>query len=201
MRKWVAIGVLAVALTTVTWFSRHWWSSTTSVPGAAFERDADVTKLIEELKQPSNKVQCWGTIVPGGEILVFSAPMKDLIRMGERARATLHEQISDQQIQNEVVLVLGAIGDATTVPLLIEAYPEGEVKNEGSADSQRMKTICFTFALTYLTGEPIGRSRWGADRNPKNRKLWQEWWRQNHASFVVPAEKPNATWVPSYPTP
>src|SRR5205807_9903809 len=68
-----------------------------------------------------------------------------------------------------------------------------------TTDPECLKVVCMTFALTYLTGEPIGRSRWGTDCDPKNRKLWQEWWARSKKVFKVPNVKPNATWVPSYP--
>jgi hypothetical protein len=126
--------------------------------------------------------------------------MKELIRLGDRARPSLHQRLREQAIQNEVVLVLGAVGDRTTIPLLIEAYPEEGLHRVGHGEPRWMKVVCFTFALTYLTGQTIGRSRCGADCDPANRALWQQWWREQGETFVVPAEKPNATWVPSYLT-
>lgn len=62
-----------------------------------------------------------------------------------------------------------------------------------------MKGVCLTFALTYLTGQPIGRSRWGSDLKPENMKLWKDWWAKEGKTFKVRAEKLNATWVPEYP--
>src|SRR5262249_32292501 len=130
-----------------------------------------------------------------------------LIELGEKARIVLHERITDRRIQNEVVLILGAIGDQRTVPLLIEAYPKVNVREPDWGDDflkelndpERLKVVCFTFALTSLTGQPMGRSRRGADCDPENRKRWQQWWQANKDTFVVPADKPNHTWVPAYP--
>jgi uncharacterized protein (TIGR02996 family) len=83
-----------------------------------------VDELIGRLRQPSNRLD-WhgGAFVPGGELIDFSPPMKQLILRGAAARAALHRLLDDPQIQNEVVLVLGAVGDETTVPLLIDRYP------------------------------------------------------------------------------
>src|SRR5262249_29603662 len=109
----------------------------------------------------------------------------------------LHQKLNDPNIQNEVVLVLGAIGDRTTVPLLIESYPEDDVRGKDADEARWMRTICFTFALTYLTGEPIGRSRWGADCNPKNRQLWREWWQRTAKPSRFQQRSPKR---PGFPT-
>jgi hypothetical protein len=163
-----------------------------------------IVRLIEQLAEPANKVEWSFSVVPGGEILRFSTPMKRLILLGGKARLLLEQHLGDPKIQNEVALVLGAIGDETTVPLLIDAYPTVDVrermKQPGlTTDPDRLKVVCLTFALTYLTGEPIGRSRWGTDCDPENLKRWQEWWDKSKDTFKVPKQKPNATWVPSYP--
>lgn len=170
---------------------------------ASPEASSDVAKLIDELYEPANKVRCGWHVIPGGELLAFSTPMKKLIALGERARQPLQERLGDLRIQNEVVVILGAIGDESTVPLLIETYPEVDISGEPGAATPpgpgRMKIICYTHALTYLTGEPIGRSRWGTDFNSGNRKRWQEWYKKTQPMFAVCDAKPRATWVPHYP--
>jgi hypothetical protein len=164
---------------------------------------ASAEREIEALRLPANKVRVNALIIPGGEMLEFSAPMLRLIELGAVARGPLHQHLSDPDIQNEVTVVLGAVGDESTVPLLIEAYPEGG--GGGGRDlfppePMRMKVICFTHALTYLANEPIGRSRWGCDFNAGNKDLWRQWWDKNRGKFAVSREKTNATWVPHYPT-
>lgn len=196
MSRWPAFALFALAFLAASWL---WRQPAPSDPKKeTLKPEDDVTQLIERLRAPANKVRYYGNRLPGGEILGFSEPMSDLTRRGARARVRLHERIDDVENQNEIVLILGAIGDRTTVPLLIEAYPEGDVATDESA---WMKVICFTHALTYLTCQPIGRNRWGADFNPTNRERWRAWWRDNGAAFVIPAEKPNFTWVPGYPEP
>jgi hypothetical protein len=161
--------------------------------------DKDVKGLIEQLNDPANKVRVGAIIIPGGEMLEFSPPMKKLIILGEKARRALQARLGDQRIQNEVALILGAIGDETTVPALIQVYPEGDLRKAKRDGPEYLKGVCLTFALTYLTGQPIGRSRWGADLKPENKKLWKAWWAKKGEIFKVPAQKPAATWVPAYP--
>ena len=90
--------------------------------------------------------------------------------------------------------------DRSKACLLIDAYPPDDLTKgvSGRNNPRAFKIICYTYALTYLTGQPIGRSRMGADGNPENRALWHNWWLQNGWKFFVPTTKPRATWVPSY---
>jgi predicted secreted protein len=197
MRKRGLLAVACiVALAALAWTV---WVAVSRKPAPAEGGDPELDQLMARLSEPGNQVQYLGTVIPGGEMLEFSQPMKDLIRLRGRARPILHRRIEDHAIQNEVVLVLGAIGDETTVPLLIKAYPEDDVRGLAPDDPRWKNVVCFTFALTYLTGQPIGRSRWGSDCDPGNKALWSKWWREHAGGFSVPAEKPNATWVPSYP--
>src|SRR5260370_39059781 len=138
------------------------------------KQPTEILELIEQLREPSNKARVVLYVVPGGEILAYSPPMYELIALGDAAREPLHQRIGDQQIQNEVVLILGAIGDDSTVPLLIDAYPDLDAPNEladsSHPDSVRLKLICYSHALTYLTHEGITRSRSGTDFTPGNHK-------------------------------
>jgi hypothetical protein len=168
---------------------------------AAKLNEGDVEALVQQLYQQENKMEIHGISIPGGELLHFSAPMKKLIMLGERARARLQQYVADPRIQNEVSLVLGAIGNEKTVPLLIDAYPLPivGVNGESETDNRHSNAVFLTFALTYLTNQPIGRSRGGADCKPENRNLWKAWWSEARLRFKVPKEKTNASWVPSYP--
>src|SRR5437773_2464720 len=74
-------------------------------------RLADIDALIDQLSEPANKVKVIFHIIPGGEVLKYSPPMTKLISLGDVAREPLHRRLGDEQIQNEVVLILGAIGD------------------------------------------------------------------------------------------
>ncbi len=161
--------------------------------------ERDVPGLIEQLKDPANKVRFLGAVVPGGEMLEFSPPMKKLMLLGAKARRPLQDRLGDERIQNEVALILGAIGDEMTVPALIHVYPTNDLRKAEFGSPEYLKGVCLTFSLTYLTGQPIGRSRWGADLHPENKKLWEDWWAKVGKTFKVPAQKPNATWAPSYP--
>src|SRR5262249_35513086 len=94
-------------------------------------RDVPVDELIQLLRQPKNQVrEDYVVIVPGGEMIRFSFPLKALMFRGAEARAPLLAQVDDLAIRNEVVLALGAVGDEKTVAELISRYPRGPVDTE-----------------------------------------------------------------------
>jgi hypothetical protein len=165
---------------------------------AQARRDVPVAELIDLLRRRENQVPDHiQRIDLGEELLNFSAPLKALMFRGADARAPLLAQVDDLAIRNEIVLALGAVGDERTVAELISRYPRGPVDRD---DLPAVLTrVCFSYALCWLTGESIDRSRDGTDLKPDDAEKWKEWWAANHKSFRVPVVKPYATWVPQYP--
>ncbi len=167
--------------------------------------EMDVGPLIDQLREPEKKVKI-GYTNKVREKIDFSSPMKSLIFLGAKARGKLQSHLHDTAIQKEVVLVLGASGDESTVPLLIDLYPgeDAYLKMQSGAyvlrdPKDRLRIICLTYALSYLTCQQIGRASEGADFKHENRKLWQDWWATAGAKFKVPQQKPAADWLPVYP--
>jgi hypothetical protein len=165
---------------------------------AEARRAIPVETLIEEVLRPENRVPAeYGCNIPGGECLEFSTPLRALMFRGAEARGPLLARLDDPEVRNEVVLALGAVGDERTVPELIARYPRCPIAPQDSAS--RLAQVCFSFALCWLTGEPIDRSRYGTAECEGCAEKWEAWWSANRDTFRVPAVKPYATWVPSYP--
>jgi hypothetical protein len=154
-------------------------------------------ELVEQLRRPENRVpDQFSRVIPGGECLTFSVTLRALMFRPE-ARGPLLARIDDPQIRNEVVLVLGAVGDEATVPELIARYPRGPLP---PGDRPGLLTrVCFSYALCWLTGVPLDRSREGTDCRDGVAERWEAWWAENHETFRVPPVRPRASWVPSYP--
>jgi hypothetical protein len=165
--------------------------------------EKDIDGLIRQLYEPAGKVVWDGSSIwPGGEGFSLTLPVMKLIYLGEKARPSVQKRLSDPAIQNEIALILGAIGDKSSISALIDAYPEIDRRSKTPLyDNHPLhsKIVFFTHALTYLTGEPIGRTNGGADCHPNNKRLWKEWWRLAEQDFRETADKLDATWVPAYP--
>jgi hypothetical protein len=160
---------------------------------------AGTERLINSLCYRWNRVKVEFHCIPGGERLSVSRPMKSLVARGNEVLPALHNRLADRRVQNEVALILGSIGDETSVPLLIDYFPtdvpeivEGSIYDL-DPDSVRLKYFCFTHALIELTGTRIGHSRWGSDCDPGNRARWQEWWAIHKKIFVLGGVMPKGT--------
>jgi hypothetical protein len=165
---------------------------------AEARRTVPVEDLIELLRRPENQVPAeYGCVVPGGESLWFSPPLKALMFRGGEARGPLLSHRNDAHIHNEVILALGAVGDEATIPALISHYPRGPL--EGRRTPAGLTRVCFSYALCWLTGQPIDRNRAGTCWEETNAAKWEAWWATNKDTFRIPAVKPYSTWVPKYP--
>jgi HEAT repeat protein len=154
----------------------------------------DVEALVALLRMPAHKAKAVRPMMRGGPAVEYSWPMKRLIEIGDPACGPLHRRITDEGVQNEVVLVLGEIGDESTVPLLIDAFPEAYVPDTpfdySNPDPGQLKVICFTRALNQLTRHYIGHTEEGTGYEPGTRKKWQEWWAKSHKTFWVRDDSP-----------
>jgi hypothetical protein len=187
------LGKRTLAETDLRDITIRYWDDRLDAPRPS--QDA-VDQLVAKLRLPVNRLNWGGSgIIPGGELIDFTPAMRQLIILGPTARKTLHGLLDDPEIQNEVVLVLGAVGDETTVPLLIDRYP----RNLAPDEPHQTKMVCFSFALSYLTGQEMDRTRWGTTVSEENAGRWRAWWANARSTFRVLAKKPNASWVPIYP--
>lgn len=157
-------------------------------------KDAD--SLIAELRKKDNRAQIGPTIIPGGEMILFSIPMKLLMMLGNSICDKIVPLLDDPELEFEAALILGAIGDVSTVRLLINHYPEAP--NPPTKNYNRL-AIAYTNALCHLTGELIGRSRYGSDCDPKNKALWEKWWNTCPDAWRLSGDGATTTAAPSYP--
>ena len=162
--------------------------------------ERDIPSLLESLYKPENRARHEMSLIPGGEVIAFSPPMRKLLFLGAKARPAVEAKLRDPHINNEITLLLGAIGDEWAIPRIIEGLPEGQAQ-EGTAarKGKYWQLTCGNFALAYLTGQEIGRDRTGMDPEADQKMLWTNWWRGQGTTFRLPSVKPSGTWVPRYP--
>jgi hypothetical protein len=179
--------------------------------------DKEIDQLIQQLYEIDNKVRMLGCGIPGGEWLDYSAPMRKLIAVGDKARLRLQDCLADDRIQNEVALVLGIIGDERTVPLLIQCYPgsanrhtdqrradrKTPVPQAGKATgsdaledvwkrNNHFRGMCLIHALGRLTGENISIYRGLSSPTPESGEQWKTWWVKAAKGFRVRQPNPHS---------
>jgi hypothetical protein len=156
-----------------------------SIEGSELSEPA-IEELVRELKVlpwrgPENHCSpmCWN--------FAFTDPMVEILQAGRSAQDVLLRHVSDQSIQDQVVMLLGGIGDENAIWPIIETLTDG---NDATSDprSKRLNLVG-DLALTNLTvGEVIWHHGGGISPNqcpdsPKS--CWSKWWLARKDSFNV----------------
>jgi hypothetical protein len=149
-------------------------------------KDTEIRALIAELythswlgAENSCSPTCWN--------FNFTEPMLKILEEGSSAQALLLEKINDPQIKDQVIILLGGVGDERAIAPIIRAMV---VKNKIAItpNAERIN-LTANLALTNITAADVIRHHGGGievRRCPKNPKeCWVEWWKKNEATFAA----------------
>jgi hypothetical protein len=156
-----------------------------SIESNELPKDA-IDALVSQLKVvpwrgPENHCTplCW--------TFAFTDPMIQILQTGNGAQAILLDQIGDQGIQDQVVMLLGGIGDERAIWPIIETLTDG-VEATLDAKSRRLNLIG-NLALTNLTVSEVIWHHGGGitfDHCPTTvRSCWSKWWLEQKDTFKV----------------
>lgn len=117
----------------------------------------------------------------------FTAPMIQILQAGPAAQDVLLEYISDPQIKDQIIILLGGVGDGKAVEPIIEAMA---IPEEARASAYARKVnLAANLALTNITvGDVIWHHGGGVtiDQCPDDPKsCWSAWWFQHGETFDV----------------
>jgi hypothetical protein len=117
----------------------------------------------------------------------FTLPMQKILEIGSAAQNVLIENLDDVNIKDQVIILLGGVGDEHAVAPLIKAMiAKDAIKNTPNA---KQINLSANLALTNITvSEVIWHHGGGTEfrRCPDNPKeCWQEWWEKNKSTFTV----------------
>ena len=134
-------------------------------------------------------------------IFNFTIPMLNILRVGSVAQPTLLRHLNDADIKDQIIILLGGVGDVRSIKPLIDAM----------ADSQEQKTnrvakrtnLAANLALTNITAAEVIWHRGGGitfDNCPKDPKsCWLAWWELNKDNIEeATAVNRNYTNYPNY---
>ena len=149
--------------------------------------DAEVRKLIEQLRnqrlpKPEHRMS------PGNFMIDFTPSMVQLLQAGPAAQSVLLEYLNDEQIKDQIVVLLGGVGDENVIEPIIQAMAEA------TDHSERAKTLNLeaSLALTNITQAEVIWHHGGGilyDRCPYDPKsCWYAWWFDNRETFKVSTE-------------
>jgi hypothetical protein len=143
-------------------------------------------QLVEKLKVvpwrgPENHCSpmCWD--------FAFTEPMMELLQAGHGAQDVLMSHMSDEAIQDQIVMLLGGIGDERVIWPIIEMLTD---ENDATIDSRSKRlNLIGNLALTNVTvGDVIWHHGGGISLNqcpdsPKS--CWSRWWLARKEFFKV----------------
>ena len=145
-----------------------------------------IEALMNELKivpwrGPENHCSdmCWD--------FAFTDPMIQILQAGRGAQQILVDHISDPEIRDQIVMLLGGVGDEKAIWSIIDTLADG---SEATSDLKvKRMNLIGNLALTNLTvGEVIWHHGGGISINrcpttPKS--CWSQWWLEQKDTFKV----------------
>lgn len=129
----------------------------------------------------------------------FTKPMLSILQSGGAAQDVLLQYLDDPQIKDQIIILLGGVGDEKSVGPIIRAMTGPE-----SASEEDAKEINFiaNLALTNITqSEAIWHHGGGMLLPPKpgeEKDRWTAWWAKNAGTFKVSTESGNRNYT-NYP--
>lgn len=160
--------------------------------------ETDLRMLIEQLRVnhwtgPKNYTN------PTHWIFDFTPPMLKVIEAGPAAEPILLQYLNDAQIKDQIVILLGGVGDEKAVDPIVDVMADhGEILFDPQA--RKLNDIA-SLALTNITVSeviwPIGGGI-TVPRCPDDPKsCWKDWWIKNRNTFSL-AARPNRNYS-NYP--
>ena len=159
--------------------------------------DTEIRRLVEQLRnQPWHGAQNISN--PTFWVFNFTGPMTELLEAGPSAQDILLQHLDDTEIKDQIILLLGGIGDEKVIEPIIHAMVDrGDHFNNASRIN-----LAANLALTNLTqGEVIWHHGGGItiDACPDDPKsCWYAWWVKNRDNFKVAEEYENRSYS-NYP--
>jgi hypothetical protein len=119
----------------------------------------------------------------------FTPPMQKLLEIGSRAQRPLLTKLSDAAIVDQVIVLLGGVGDEESVGPIIKAMRKA--LSDPSVEHRRRIVTVGNLALTNITVADVIWHHGGGivvDRCPHHpARCWAAWWARNKATFRVRA--------------
>jgi len=172
--KQLAFALLLIAVTLTNAFSQ------------TAAKDQELRSLIGELRN-----QHWeganAVAIPLQWDLQLTEPMRRLLEIGAPAQDALIENINDPLIKDQIIILLGGVGDERAVgPIIKNMVGKNDLK---STPNSEQINLAANIALTNITvADVIWHYGGGVVRvHPPvdSKERWMKWWKKNESSFAV----------------
>jgi len=117
----------------------------------------------------------------------LTEPMKKILDAGQKAQPDLLEEVNNPEIKNQIIFLLGGVGDEKAVEPIINAMIS-ESKFSKNPQAEKINQSA-NLALTNITVADVIWHHGGGiviDKCRENAKeCWEKWWKENKKSFAV----------------
>lgn len=146
--------------------------------------ETQIRNSIEELRrtpwtEPANVSN------PTFWVFNFTRPMLEILQAGPAAQDILLEYLDDPQIKDQIILLLGGVGDQKSVGPIIHAMADPGAGHDSVC--ARKLDLAANLALTNITVSEVIWHHGGGitlDRCPHDPKsCWGAWWVKNEGTF------------------
>ena len=161
-------------------------------------QEMTITRLIESLHgdpwpgaENNCNPACWD--------FKFTEPMKTLLKIGTPAQQPLINRLPDPAITDQVIVLLGGVGDERSVEPIIKAM---QLASSDAPDWRKKILRAGNLALTNITVADVIWHHGGGiaiDACPNDpAECWSKWWERNGTTFRVSAIKQSRRYT-NYP--
>ena len=160
--------------------------SLTNVVAQTASKDQDVRSLISELR--SKKWEGPSALsIPLSWDFQLTEPMRRILEIGPPAQDALLENISDPLIKDQIIILLGGVGDERAVgPIIKNMVGKKDLK---STRNSEQINLAANIALTNITVADViwhyGGGIVRIDPPEDSKARWTKWWKENESSFAV----------------
>lgn len=158
----------------------------TSVFPQTATKDQDVRSLIGELRSHRWEGP-WAATIPLSWDLQLTEPMRRILEIGAPAQDALLENVNDPLIKDQIIILLGGVGDERSVGPIIESMiREKDLKSTPNSEQINLSA---NIALTNITVADVIWHHGGGvvriDPPPDSKERWMKWWKKNEGRFSV----------------
>lgn len=170
----------------------------------AVDQNAALRAWIKQLKEEAWIGIRLTSISPSSWSVHLTRPMKEILNYGPAAQGILLQSISDPQITDRVIFLLGGVGNERAIGPIISAMIDE--KDIDSISNATQINFSADFALTNITAAEVVWPHSGGNlilQCPQRdrKRCWQEWWSKHRARFTaaaVPLEERDQPFYPDY---
>ena len=119
--------------------------------------------------------------------LCLTKPMQQIMEIGASAQKDLIDNINDPSIKEQIIILLGGVGDEASIGPIIDAMIQEKDLNT-TPNSEKIN-LAANIALTNITVADViwhyggGVVQIAPPKDSKDR--WMKWWKKNHRTFAV----------------